>query len=315
MGGTISSLRVADGSGVTPTLGSAGLLANLPVLAEIAEVDPVDFPVVASYDVTPTDMLELARAIARSNDDGCDGVVVTHGTDTIEETAYALALMVERGRGVALAGAMRNPTMLAPEGAANLVNAFRVAASPSARDVGPVVVLDDAVHAARFATKTHTSRPSTFVSFAGQLGEVTEGRVDMWYRPAWDDHLGLPESLDGICIPVVWVESTGAGSLLDAAIELDPAGIVIAGTGGGHVPIAMLSALDGAVARGITVVVATRLVGGTTLESTYAMPGAEIDLSRRGALLAGRLSPQKARLRLMVGVALGRDPRRLFPVR
>lgn len=315
MGGTISSLQVPGGAGVTPSLRSAELLTDLPVLGEIAEVEPVDFPTVASYDVTPTAMLELARAVARAAAEGCAGVVVTHGTDTIEETAYALALMVDRRIGVALAGAMRNPAMLAAEGALNLVNAFRVAASPAAREVGPVVVLDDEIHAARFATKAHTSRASAFVSFAGQLGEVTERRVDLWYRPAWDDYLGLPTSVADVSVPVVWVDPTGSGGLLHAAADLEPAGIVIAGTGGGHVPTAMLDQLDAVVARGLPVVVASRLVGGTTLESTYAMPGAELDLVRRGALLAGRLSPQKARLRLLVGRALGLDPHTLFPVR
>jgi len=114
-------------------------------------------------------MLEVARAAARAFEEGAEGVVVTHGTDTIEETAYALVLMLPRGRPVVLTGAMRNPTLRGTDGPANLLAAARVAASPLATGLGPVVVMNDEVHAARFATKAHTQRVSTIALDGAQL--------------------------------------------------------------------------------------------------------------------------------------------------
>lgn len=181
-------------------------------------------------------MLEVARVAARAFEEGAEGVIVTHGTDTIEETAYALALMLPRGRPVVLTGAMRNPTLPGTDGPASLLAAARVAASPLATGLGPVVVMNDEVHAARFATKAHTQGVSTIASpGAGPLGDVSEGRVDV----------------------------------LRAAVARRPAGIVVEGTGGGHVMARLLPALDAAVAAGIPVVVASRCAGGASLERTY----------------------------------------------
>jgi L-asparaginase len=224
--------------------------------------------------------------------------------------------MLPRGAPVVLTGAMRNPTLPGADGPANLLAAFLVAASPLAHGLGPLVVLADEVHAARFAAKTHTTSVATIRSpGAGPLGEVTERRVDVWWRPAWEDELGLPESLDGIEVELVPVAPGVSERLLRAAVDARPAGIVIAGTGGGHVPEQLLPALDAAVAAAIPVVVARRVASGANLERTYRMPGGETDLIERGALPAGRLSAHKARLRLLVGLALGRDPPALFPVR
>ena len=315
-GGTIASVRRPGATEVTPTLPGAELVASLPELAEVGEVDIRDFPPIASFAVTLPDMLTLARAAAEAFAEGRTGVVISHGTDTIEETAYALALMLPRGRPVVFTGAMRNPTLPGADGPANLLSAFRVAASPLATGLGPLVVLNDELHAARFVTKSHTMRASTMVSpGAGPLGEIAEGRVDVWWHPAWEDALGLPESLDGIEVELVRVAAGVSDALLRAAVEQAPAGIVIEGTGGGHVMPPLLPALDDAIAAGIPVVVAPRTAGGPNLERTYRMPGGETDLIERGAIPGGNLTGHKARLRLIVGLALGRDPAELFPVR
>ena len=131
----------------------------------------------------------------------------------------------------------------------------------------------------------------------------------------WEDHLGLPERVDGVEVELVRLVAGSTDALLRAAVAAAPAGIVVEGTGGGHVPSPLLAVLDEAVAAGIPLVVASRTGGGATLERTYRMPGGETDLVERGAIPAGNLSGAKARLRLLVGLALGRDPRDLFPVR
>jgi L-asparaginase len=315
-GGTIASVRRPGSTEVAPGLTGDQLVASLPELAAVDTIEVRDFPPLPSFDVTPAHMLDLARAAARAFDEGAAGVVVTHGTDTIEETAYALALLLPRGRPVVLTGAMRNPTLPGTDGPANLLAAARVAASPLAAGLGPLIVMNDELHAARFATKAHTQRVSTIASpGAGPLGEVSEGRVDVWWRPAWEDHVGLPESLDTLEVELVRIAAGVSDTLLRAATGRRPAGIVIEGTGGGHVMARLLPALDEAIAAGIPVVVASRCADGPNLERTYRMPGAETDLIDRGAIPAGRLAGHKARLRLLVGRALGRPVGQLFPVR
>ena len=316
VGGTISCVPREGVEGVTAALTAADIAESVPGLADVAELDVGDVATVASFDVTYALMLAVAREVVRARAESCDAVVVTHGSDTIEETAYALALMLPRGAPVVLTGAMRNPTLPGTDGPANLLAATIVAASPEAGELGPVIVFNDEVHAARFAQKLHTTRVSTFGSLgAGPVGEVVEGRAHLWFRPAWEDHVGLPEELDGTTVELVEIAADPAETTLRAAAERRPAGIVIAGTGGGHVPTRLLPALDDALAAGIPVVVASRTPSGRNLESTYGMPGGESDLIRRGALPAGFLTPQKARLRLAVGLAVGRPPAELFPVR
>src|SRR6185437_11792260 len=170
-GGTIASVRRPGMTEVTPSLSGTELVESIPELASVADVDVREFPPIASFAVTIPAMLDLARAVAEAHAEGCDGVVISHGTDTIEETAYALALLLPRDRQIVLTGAMRNPTLPGTDGPANLIGAFVAAASPAVAGLGPVVVLNDDLHAARFATKTHTSRVSTIGSpGAGPLG-------------------------------------------------------------------------------------------------------------------------------------------------
>jgi L-asparaginase len=314
LGGTIACAPRPGADGVDAALTAAAIAESVPGLAEIADVEVGDMATVASFAVTLGHMHALATEAREAIAHG-SGVVVTHGTDTIEETAYALALMLPREGPVVLTGAMRNPTMPGADGPANLLAAFLVAADERAAALGPVVVLNDEVHAARFATKSHTARVSTIASpGAGPLGEVAEGRFHSWFLPAWEDHLGLPGSLAGIDVPLVRMAADPGDSLLRAAIASAPAAIVIEGTGGGHVPPPLLPAVDEALAAGIPLVLATRCAAGRNLESTYGMPGGEVDLIRRGVIPAGFLTGHKARLRLVVGLALGHVPRDLFPV-
>jgi L-asparaginase len=315
VGGTISCLPTAGGAGATASLTAAEIVGNVPDLARIAEVEVGDVATIASFAITLADMHALALEVKRALDEGCDGVVITHGTDTIEETAYALALLLPRAP-IVLTGAMRNPALPGTDGPANLLAAFIVAASTETARLGPVVVLNDELHTARFAQKVHTTRLSTISSLgAGPVGEVVEGRVHVWFRPVWEDYLGLPDSIDEAPVELVRLAADPSDALLRAAIETLPSGIVIEGTGGGHVPPGLLGALDDAIAAGIPVVVATRCPSGRNLEETYGMPGSERDLLRRGALPAGLLSGHKARLRLIVGRSLGLQPEGLFPIR
>jgi len=315
-GGTIASTATVPGGPVTPNLSAAGIIAAVPQLDRLAQIEASDFPPLPSFSVTPSDMLAVAREAAAGLARGCDGVVITHGTDTIEETAYALALLLPRGAPIVLTGAMRNASQTGSEGPANLLAAFQVATSPHAAGLGPLLVLNDEIHAARFGTKLHTSKASTFESpGAGPLGEVVEGQADIWWRPAWEDELGLPASVDACRVELVLLAAGLSDVTLRAAGATRPSAIVIEGTGGGHVLPPLLPALDEILAAGIPVVIASRGISGATLQRTYAFPGAELDLIERGSIPVGRLSGHKARLRLIVGCSLGLDPRSLFPLR
>lgn len=163
LGGTISSTDSED-RGVKPTLTGEALVSDVPRISEVAEVSAVSFRQAASGELTVRDLAELAAEIERSVDGGASGAVVTQGTDTIEETAFALDLLVDRDTPVVVTGAMRNPTLPGADGPANLLAGIQVASSEAARGLGTMVVLNDEIHAARFVRKTHTHSPATFRS-------------------------------------------------------------------------------------------------------------------------------------------------------
>ncbi len=314
VGGTISSVSDTPATGVVPKLSAGDLVGGVSGLEEIADLETSDFQPITSNAMTIEGIVGVAAAVRTAFDEGCDGVVVTHGTGTLEETAYGLAVMVPRGRAVAVVGAVRNPTLPGADGPANLAAAVATVASPHARDLGPVVVMGDEIHAARWVHKGHSTRPASFVSLgAGPMGEVVEGDVHVWFRPAWEDFLGMP---DGGGYREVDVIRTAAGMdhlSLRAAVANGRGGIVLEGIGPGLVPPTILEGVDEAVAAGIPVVVASRCAAGRNFTHTYDVAGGEADLARRGAVFAGYLSGVKARIRLILGMRLGLDAPELFP--
>lgn len=312
MGGTIAVKESADGA--LHALGADELAALVPDAP--VEIETADLAVGSSVAFTGAQLLDLARHIEASETEGLGGVVVTHGTDTLEETLYLLALTLRRGRlAVVLTGAMRPADAPGADGPANLAAALTMAAHPPTAALGPVLVLDNLVHAARFATKVSALSVGGWGSpAAGPLGRVVEGRPSLWLTPVYDDFLGLP-SVEELPRVELLRMSLGAGpDALAAVLATGPAGLVIEGFGGGHVPPVTLDVVDEAIARGTPVVMASRVGDGPTNRSTYGAPGCELDLQERGALMAGALSGVKARLRLAVALALGKSAADVFPV-
>lgn len=293
LGGTIA-MTASTGGGVTPTLTPSELVAGLDV-----DVDVVDFRQVPGASVAFDDVTALLAAIAAH---GADGVVVTQGTDTIEETSYLIDLSYAGTAPIVVTGAMRNPTMAGPDGPANLLAAIQVAASPAAAGLGCLVVFNDEIHAARRVRKTHTTSTATFRSDnGGPLGYVVEGDVRLLnrlgHRPV------LPAAVRPARVAVVTVTFDDDGVLLDGlADRVD--GVVIAALGAGHVPSRLVEPLA-ALAERLPVVLASRTGAGSVLTSTYGFAGSERDLLARGLVSAGYLDPAKARLLLhrLVGVA------------
>jgi len=316
LGGTIASTSApgparpaesltAAGGGVTPRLTGADLLAAVPGLDAVgADLDVHDFRRIPSSSLAISDVIALAAAIRQQVAAGAAGVVVTQGTDTMEETAFLLDLLWDGDAPVVVTGAMRNPTLAGPDGPANVLAAAHVAASPAARGRGCLVVFADEIHAARYVRKSHTTSVAAFTSpLAGPLGLVTEGRVVMLASGPARLNIPAPVAASNVRTALVTMVLGDDGELLRAAVGRFE-GLVVAGFGAGHAPAAVAADL-GALAARIPVVLASRTGTGMVLAHTYAYPGSERDLRRRGLIGAGFLDPLKARILLHVLLAAG----------
>lgn len=295
MGGTISSTN-AGGSGVEPTLTGEALVSDVPEIAEVAEVSATSFRQAASGELTTEDLAELAVEITAHIDEGAAGVVITQGTDTIEETSFVLDLLVDRDAPVVVTGAMRNPTLPGADGPANLLASVQVAASEDARGIGTVVVLNDEIHAARFVRKTHTSNPATFHSpAAGPIGWISEGNPRIALRPVGRHKISLLEESGDQHVCLLTITLGDDGRLLEAVDNQGYSGLVIGAMGGGHVPSVMVDMLTDLAGK-MPVVLASRTGSGEVLSQTYGFSGSETSLLERGLINAGPLDSLKARL-------------------
>jgi L-asparaginase len=242
--------------------------------------------------------LEAARIAEDAAHHGAEGIVVVQGTDTIDEVAFALDLLLDMPTPVVVTGAMRNPSMAGADGLANLLAAAIVASSVSSLGLGVTVVLNDEVHIARCVEKGHSALPSAFSSTgAGPVGEVIEGA----FRPLWrqqDSNRDFGHKLKGFAdVALVAVALDDNGKMLDLVAEARFAGVVIEAMGGGHLPERTLASVDRLSAK-MPVVLAKRMPGGPVLRNTYGFKGSERDLLSKGVIPAGRLSATKARLLL-----------------
>ena len=308
-GGTIASTRQGGGA-ATPSLTAEELVKAVPQLGDVAEVRAFRFRQLPSSDLTISDMVALAGEIRRAVDGGVCGAVVTQGTDTLEETSFALDLLWDRAEPVVLTGAMRNPALPGADGPANLLAAALVAASPNARGLGSLVVLNDEVHLPLFVRKVHTSNPSAFHSpLTGPIGWIVENRARIALRPVVRHQIGI-SSVPPVIPPVALAKvSLGDdGRLLGPIGSLGYEGLVVEATGGGHVPGVMVESLA-ALAQTMPVALTSRTGSGELLRNTYGFPGSETDLSKRGLIHAGLLDGAKSRvlLTLLLIVGVGRE--------
>ena len=305
LGGTIAMTGSSQG-GVIPTLTGEALVAAVPGLAALAQVEAHSFRQLPGAHLQFSDLEALAHEIRELRRRGIDGFVVTQGTDTIEETAFALdRLLADLDVPVIVTGAMRNPTVPGADGPANMLASVRTALSLEARGQGCLVVLNDEVHAARFVRKTHTSSPAAFASpGVGPLGWVCEGRVRLLTRVSPVAPLERQPQVRDVQVALVTIGLGDDGRLVRAVLQAGADGMVVEATGGGHVAPAVADSLEEA-ARKIPVVLASRTGAGETLASTYGFPGGEIDLQRRGLVRAGWLDGLKARVLLALLLSRG----------
>ncbi len=305
LGGTIASTS-SEAGGVVPQLSAQDLIAAVPELEDVAEVSAVSFRQVPSGDLTLGDVAALSRIISEHVAGGVDGVVVTQGTDTIEETSFALDVVGDSTVPVVVTGAMRNPTTASPDGRANLLAAVRVASSPLARGLGCLVVMNDEVHAARFVRKMHSSSVAAFASpTAGALGWLSEGRVRiaMRCRP-----LARISAGEGEPPPVALVSCFlgDDGRSLSSLAALGYRGVVLEGLGAGHVPRAMVTPLE-ELAATMPVILCSRTGAGDVLRDTYGFVGSESDLLARGLVWGGALDGRKSRVAMSLALGASSD--------
>ena len=300
LGGTISSSGDAGVPGVIPRSGAAELTGQLAPWLPGVEVVPHELRLLPSPSLGFADLFALLEHIVEA--DGVDGVVVSQGTDTLEETAFFLDVLgAGARRPVVVTGAMRDRDTPGADGAANLVAAVKVACSPLAS--GVLVVFADRIFAGRTVRKESAVHADAFTASPwGALGLVREGEVHLPHSAAGAPTLKVP--LDVTPLPIALV-STGIDDdlrLLPTLAASGYAGVVLEGMGGGHVAARAVASVA---TCQIPVVLCSRAGAGPTLRNTYGYPGGEIDLLARGLLWGGHLTGIKARILLMLGLMHG----------
>nr|WP_042440203.1 asparaginase [Streptacidiphilus albus] len=306
LGGTIAMTTDPAAGGVVPALSAHDLLAAVPALTSTGiELRVHDFRRLPGASLGFEDLAALGTAITEAVDSGCDGVVVTQGTDTIEETAYLLDLLHDRDQPIVVTGAMRNQTLPGADGPANLYAAVLAAAGEELRGAGVVVVLGDEIHAARAVRKTHSTSPAAFASpSTGPLGHLYEGRVRLAGPLA--GRIAVAGPINDVAVRVgLYTATLGDDGKLLAGMAEHCDGLVVAAFGVGHVPQDLVSVLDKAAAE-MPVILTSRIGNGPVLQQTYSFPGSEKDLLSRGLISGGSLDPYKARLLLHVLLSQGR---------
>ncbi|MFK0112498.1 asparaginase [Streptomyces sp. NPDC091217] len=302
LGGTIA-MTAQTGGGATPTLSADDLVAAVPGLADTGiSVDVNNFRQVPGASLSFSDLLELAAAIQELP---VDGVVITQGTDTIEETAFLLDLVTASDMPVVVTGAMRNASMAGADGPANVLAAVRVAASSEARGAGCVVVFGEEIHAARWVRKTHATSPTAFTSYPGPIGYVAEDRVRILARPDSSPTID-PQGTTSSPRTTVFTVGLGDDGTLLQTLGDHVDGLVVAAFGAGHVPMACVDVLTD-LAKRMPVILATRTGSGPVLKQTYGFPGSESDLLARGLISGSTLVPVKARILLQLLLMTGAD--------
>jgi L-asparaginase len=313
-GGTIAM----TGSPARPALSGAELVAAVPELEELAELRVEQLANVPGVNLDPPAMVRALLVASVAVEAGAAGALLTQGTDTIEETAELARLAWGHDEPLAITGAIRTGGSLGSDGPLNLLDAVRFAVAPEARGLGPAVVFDGLAHPAGEVVKSHSWRSDAFASDA-PLAELREGRVRPLRVRRPEPPITTPDELAAApldaYVPIVAAAAGMDSRALDAPLGNGAAALVVIALGAGHLPEAMLPAVDRVVAAGIPMVICARPARGGTLERTYGFEGSETDLAERGGILAGSASPWRARIRLLVALGLGRDPATPFTAR
>ena len=310
-GGTIAMKYDEAAGGLIPACTGEDLTAAVPGLSDLAHIEVEQVCNVPSGHMTPDIMFTLhQRAEEVLARDDVAGVVITHGTDTVEETAYFLDLTHSSDKPIVLTAAMRGAAETSPDGPANIYCAVQAAAAPESRNKGVMVCLNNLLHAAGEVMKTHSANCATFDSpWWGPIGYVDCDRVIYRSTPTPFEHFD-PKTLSARVDLIKAVTGSGR-EYIDFAVEQGIQGLVIEGFGRGNIPPGMINGIADAVAKGVAVVISTRTPGGRVLD-VYGYAGSVTDSCKHGAIMGGEISAAKARLKLILALSekpqLAKDP-------
>ena len=312
-GGTIAGAAATDvQAGYTSgQVGVEQLLAAVPQAKKLATLRGEQISNIGSQDMNDEVWLKLARRVNElAAQPDVAGIVITHGTDTIEETAYFLNLVVGSDKPVVLTAAMRPSTALSADGPLNFFNAVAVAANPGAAKRGVLVVVNDWIHGASSLTKTNTTAVQTFLSpLSGLIGTVAYGEIE-FYRGPVGRHTTQSEFARAPVtalprVDIIMAHENMDGSLIDAAVAAGAKGIVIAGVGNGNMTQAALAALGRHAKNGIVCVRSTRVATGQVGRNV------EVDDDANGFVASLALNPQKARVLLRLALTRTTDVKQI----
>jgi L-asparaginase len=304
-GGTIA-MKVDPGTGgVVPAISGDDLMQTVPEASRYASIEVNNFSQISANYVDAAWWTRLTAAVdvALARPDVA-GVVIAHGTDTMEETAWWLDLTVRSDKPVILIGAQRNASSRDFDGPRNLLNAIRIATAPDARGRGVMLAMNNQINAARSVTKTHTGDVETFKSGDfGVLGAVWDDKVLFSRQPLRRQHF-LIGSAPMPRVDIVAMYGGVDGDLLRYAVDQGAGGIVVQAVGMGNMNVSLYEAVKYALSKGVPVVIATRVPNGRTMP-LYGFVGGGKTTFDAGAVMSGDLSPQKARILLMLLVNNG----------
>ena len=298
-GGTISMQADASGAVVTSSDNPMNHVSN-PL--EGIQVHTLDFFNLPSPHIKPKHMLALYQKI-KEEAANYDGVVITHGTDTLEETAYFLDTMEIPRIPIVLTGAMRSSNELGSDGVYNYLSALRVASDDKATDKGVLVVMNDEIHAAKYVTKTHTTNVSTFQTPThGPLGLIMKQEI-LYFKTAEPRVRFDLDRIEGL-VPIITVYAGMTDELLDMLDWDKVDGLIIQAFGAGNIPKETAQKLESLLHKGIPVALVSRCFNGIA-EPVYAYQGGGVQLQKAGVLFVKELNAQKARLKLLIALNAG----------
>jgi L-asparaginase len=316
-GGTIAG-AAASGTQSGYTSGAVGIdtmIAGVPGITKLADIKGEQISNVGSQDMSFDILLKLVKRINELAGKGdVDGIVITHGTDTMEESAFFLNLTVKTDKPVVMVGSMRPSTAVSADGPLNLYNAVGVAADPQSKGRGVLVVMNDWIHAAHSLTKTSTTDVQTFMSpLRGLVGVASYGKNDFYSSPRWkhttQSQFDVAKVTQVPRVDIIFASLDMSPALIDASVASGARGIVIAGVGNGNMNEGSVKAAANAVKKGVVVVRSSRV--------TMGLVGRNVELNddKLGFIASDELNPQKTRILLslaLLGKSTPKDLQALF---